>query len=356
MIDERRPTTVMAGGGEYDRNARVQSNAGALALPLLRRAADEAALPADGSPIVVVDYGSATGRNSLGPIGLAIERLRARDPRPIWVMHEDQPENDFRALFELVYGSPESYLRRHEAVFVSAVGRSFYDLVVPPGTVSVGWCSSAAHWLSSAPPRPADHLWAPTTRYPGAAAARELARRDWSRFLERRAEELVVGGRMAIMVGTSDDGCAGGDHVLDGLNRVLRQLVDAGTLFVHEYERMVMPVFFLSRQDIEEPFSQPALAGRLQLVEHGREIAADPLWDAFISHRDVSAFAAAFAGFVRAFSTPCLLSALDAKRSPEDRRELMDTIYRELEAEVRAAPEPARCLWRVAVLLVGRAA
>jgi hypothetical protein len=38
--------TTMTGGGDYDRNARVQATAASFALPLLERAAQAAALPA----------------------------------------------------------------------------------------------------------------------------------------------------------------------------------------------------------------------------------------------------------------------------------------------------------------------
>ena len=64
-------TTTMT-GGDYDRNARVQATASSFALPLFERAAREAALPPAPAPVMVVDYGSATGKNSVPVLTAAL--------------------------------------------------------------------------------------------------------------------------------------------------------------------------------------------------------------------------------------------------------------------------------------------
>ncbi|MGD0838106.1 MAG: hypothetical protein ABSB49_15815 [Polyangia bacterium] len=71
-------TTTMTGGGDYDRNARVQATAASFALPLLERAAGEAALPPAPTAVTVVDYGSATGKNSVTALAAALRSLRQR--------------------------------------------------------------------------------------------------------------------------------------------------------------------------------------------------------------------------------------------------------------------------------------
>ena len=79
--------------------------------------------------IVIADYGSSEGRNSLAPMTIAIGRLRDRvgPNRAIAVVHTDLPGNDFNALFETLANDPDSYLRDDPAVFASAVGRSYYQ-------------------------------------------------------------------------------------------------------------------------------------------------------------------------------------------------------------------------------------
>jgi hypothetical protein len=49
-----------------------------LALPLLEKAARELALDPGDAPIVIADYGSSQGRNSLAPIRAALAALRGR--------------------------------------------------------------------------------------------------------------------------------------------------------------------------------------------------------------------------------------------------------------------------------------
>jgi SAM dependent carboxyl methyltransferase len=76
-------------------------------------------VPQGTEPAAVADFGAAQGRNSLGPMRLAVEKLRRRTTvsTPIVIIHTDLPQNDFGSLFTLVETSPESYLRGVENVF-----------------------------------------------------------------------------------------------------------------------------------------------------------------------------------------------------------------------------------------------
>jgi hypothetical protein len=346
--------TTMTGGGDYDRNARVQATAASFALPLLERAAREAGLPPEPQPVMVVDYGSATGKNSSAVMALALSVLRSRTNQPIWVAHNDQPANDFNVLFATL-SAPTGYLAAQENMFACAVGRSFYEPVVPPALVSLGWSSTAAHWLSRVPAPLADRAWAPTARTPGAGPFLDQARRDWRRFLDLRAAELRPGGRMVVVVATvDDDGICGGEHALDGLDEALRAEVAAGAMSRREAESVVVPNFFLSRAELEAPFREPTLARHLRLLEHVRVTSTDPLWTAFEQTGDSMALGAAFAGWVRACSQSSLLGAFAPERDVGERARLIERIYAAVEAIVRETPEIARCAWRMAALHFGR--
>ena len=67
-------------------------------LPLLKQAAQSVLLDDSDLPIVIADYGSSQGKNSLRPMKAAISALRQRVPldRAISVVHTDLPGNDFR--------------------------------------------------------------------------------------------------------------------------------------------------------------------------------------------------------------------------------------------------------------------
>jgi hypothetical protein len=142
------------------------------AVPLLEQAAAAVPLPNAPEPIVIADYGSSDGRNSLAPLAMAIRRLRERigSERAVSVVHTDLPANDFTALFQTLASAPTSYLRDDPAAFASAIGRSFYQQILPSQSVTLGWSAWAVQWLSGPPRR------SPTTCRLPAAAIRLPAR------------------------------------------------------------------------------------------------------------------------------------------------------------------------------------
>src|SRR5215212_5262804 len=98
---------VMKGHGFYNEHSHPQQKADSLGLPLLERAIEEMSVPQGAAPAAVADFGSAQGRNSLGPMCLAVEKLRQRTTAStsIVVIHTDLPQNDFGSLFALVEDS-----------------------------------------------------------------------------------------------------------------------------------------------------------------------------------------------------------------------------------------------------------
>jgi salicylate 1-O-methyltransferase len=348
--------TTMIGGGGYDEGARHQRTAVAHALPLLVRAAETAPIPDDGSPFVLVDYGSATGFNTFAPAREVLSAVRRRGGTsvPVCVVHNDQAGNDFGALFQLVATSAESYVRDAK-VFPLAVGRSFYGAVVPAGFASLGWSANAVHWLSAAPHRVANGL---TFRRPDAGSDTAFARRaheDWTTFLRERAAELRPGGELVIVLVEADEaGSCGADHFLDVLTQVLVDAVGAGTLRREEVARMVVPLYFRTEREVCLPFTSKELDGRLALVEHEHAVLDDPLWAAFERTGDKAAFALAHVAWLRGYSENVLFSVLDADRGAERRIAIADCVYDEVRARVQARPSDSRCSWRLGLLRITR--
>ena len=134
---------VMEGKGAYNKFAKLPAGGAALALPLLEKAVRNVAVDAGDQPVVIADYGSSQGENSMAPILAAIRNLRqqAGPDRPICVFHIDQPSNDFNTLFEVLDSDPDRYVLDQPNVFPAAIGRSFYESVLPAGSVHLGWCS-----------------------------------------------------------------------------------------------------------------------------------------------------------------------------------------------------------------------
>jgi SAM dependent carboxyl methyltransferase len=144
---------VMEGGCSYNAHAKSQATGGMLGLPFLEQAVREMTIPEKNEAILIADYGSSQGKNSVTPMRVAIRALRARvgADRPISVTHIDQPANDFNILFDVLHRDPHRYTLDDRHVFPNAIGRSFYEQVFPPDSVHFGWSSHAAMWLSRVP-------------------------------------------------------------------------------------------------------------------------------------------------------------------------------------------------------------
>jgi hypothetical protein len=147
------PHGVMEGKGSYNKHAKLPAGGAALAMPLLERAVQSLELDPEEQHIVIADYGSSQGKNSIVPMQVAIQGLRLRfgANRAISVFHIDQPSNDFTTLIAVLDSDPDRYVLDESHVFPAVIGRSFYESVLPPGSVHLGWSSYAAVWLSRIP-------------------------------------------------------------------------------------------------------------------------------------------------------------------------------------------------------------
>jgi hypothetical protein len=106
----RAHVSAMEGKGAYNKHAAIPAAGGSLAVPLLEAAAQQISLDSSDRPIVIADYGSSQGKNSLAPMRAAIAALRTRvgRQRPILVCHTDLPANDFSEMFALLESDPEN--------------------------------------------------------------------------------------------------------------------------------------------------------------------------------------------------------------------------------------------------------
>lgn len=140
MSDLIANASVMEGKGAYNRIVKLPAGGAALAMPLLTQAAHRVAVGTGDRPFAVADYGSSQGKNSLLPMQGAIHAVRSRigETRPIFIFHIDQPKNDFNTLFEVLATDPDRYSLEDANTFPCAVGRSFYESVLPQETVHLG--------------------------------------------------------------------------------------------------------------------------------------------------------------------------------------------------------------------------
>jgi hypothetical protein len=331
----------MEGGGAYNRHALQQAAGGASALPLLQEAARRVILDSADRPIVIADFGSSQGRNSLRPMSAAIAALRERTgvDQALSIVHTDLPGNDFSTLFEVLQTDPDSYLRGQRNVFPSAIGRSFYQRLFPENHVTLAWSAYAVLWPSRVPAFIPGHFY--STRSSGTVleAFNKQGEEDWRTFLSHRAKELRHGGRLVILVPARDDaGLHRTEPLQDHANAVLGDMVSEGFLRPAERERMVLTAHPKSLQDLLAPF---AGSGKFEglAVEHCQVAPGpDPVWEAYQSHGNAERFAAQHAAFFRITFGPTLATALE----PQDRDERTAAFYARLDEGItrRVAREP----------------
>lgn len=301
---------VMSGHGFYNRHSVLQAAAAELGLAALRSAAAVVPIPPPPQPLIVADYGCSQGQNSLVPMGAAVAALRARTDLAVTVIHTDLPGNDFSAVFEVVAHDPSSYLTDGNA-YALAAGRSFYDEVVPPGSVALGWSSITTHWLSTTPMPVPGHLTAQASDDPAIRAAfADQAARDWDGFLTARAAEVAVGGRVVMVEPCAHpDGSLGSESVMALMDQVLGELVADGRVTPEGAAAATNPMWM--RTPDEYGKSVDAHPG-LELVElQVIEAAPSPIQDQFNADGDAAAYADAMVASMRAWSESMLAEGID---------------------------------------------
>jgi hypothetical protein len=341
---------VMEGGGSYNLHAKIPAGGGSLALPYLEKAAQSCALPPGSNAIVIADYGSSQGKNSLSPMHAAIRCLRRRvgNERSVMVVHVDQHANDFNTLFDVLHSDPERYALDDPNVFPCAIGRSFYESVFPQGQVDLGWCSYAAVWLRRIPALIPGHFMSLGCTGDVRAAFDLQAAEDWRLFLSLRARELRAGGRLVIVLpGLSDTGDSGLEPVFNSANTVLAELVEEGVIGDDERKRMVLGSYPRRRAQLLEPFRADGQFRPLS-VEHCELLELpDAAWADYQVNGDLQALVARHAGFFRAIFVPSLSSSIsDAGK----RNTFADCLEQKLKKRLSKRPTPLNSFVQVVVL------
>ena len=334
---------AMEGQGFYNRSSRIQAAGLAPAVPLIERAARMVPLPPEPQPIGIADYGSSQGRNSLLPLAAAIRVLRERvgTERAISVVHTDLPDNDFTVLFQTLNNDPNSYLRGDTAVFASAVGRSFYEQILPSNSVTLAWSSWAAHWLSRCPGTIPDQVQAIFSHdAPTRALFARQAADDWERFLTMRQRELSPNGRLVVLAMAADYGGELGQRSLvDAIYGALGDLKASGFLCAEEMGQMVIPSMARTRAEFLAPFGTESRfdAFRVEEIEIFR--GEDYFWPEFERTGDAQAYGAQWAAFSRASAFPSLAKYLNTGTDDLRVTHFFERLEKAMAARVAAKPE-----------------
>lgn len=315
-----RATEGMRGKGYYDAYSKPQNAGIGQQEPRLRNAVRHLDL-AGREALRIQDYGCGPGRTSISAFRCVLDELGRRGTDlPLIAVHNDQIGNDWNGLFANVAG-PEGYLHDHPSLRVEASVGSFFDRVASPGSVGLGLSFAAAHWLHGPVDIPSPgSLFFCDLPEPARGEVAAMAARDWTDFLERRAEEMAVGGWFVVDAlssipdaGDPSGRCAAGRGLYRAFWTVAATLADEGHIDRSLLDTFVFPVYFRLTEEVRAPFERdPTLRSAFEIIEIANERLPMSTEDALRETGDTAAYAASYAGFARAFSESTLTDGLFA--------------------------------------------
>jgi hypothetical protein len=260
-------------------------------------------------------------------------------------------------LLGVLSSDPDRYAQNDPNVFPCAIGRSFYEQVLPTGSVHLAWSSYAAVWLRRVPCLIPGHFFAVFATGEVRARFERQAAEDWETFLSLRAIEMRPGARLVIALPSlPDDGAPGFGKVMDHANTVLREMVDEGAISAEERAQMVLGSYPRRKDELLAPFARE---GRFQslMVEHCQILPIpESVWGDYQLDRDNEALATRQALFFRAIFTPSLASSL--ARAQAGDAEALGNFADRLQHGLarRLATEPTQTNMFVQILVLAKAA
>jgi len=328
--------SAMEGAGFYNRYSAMQAAGISRILSLWATACESVQIGEE--PLVIVDYASSQGRNSMAPVRMAIEKIRDRcgAEKLVEVIHTDLPSNDFSSLFTALQQESDSYLHETLGVFPLSIGRSYFEPLLPPGRVHLGWNTWSMQWMSRKPADAPDHILAGmSASAPVIAAVKEQQAADWRHFLTLRAAEMRQGGWLLVGYTARTAVETGWEWLLGELWASVQDMGRDGLFSEDERTRMTIPIGLRTLDDIRAPFAESGEFSGLRIERCELLRVADPHWDAFQQTGDASQLALRQANGIRAWSGPTILGLIDPLR---DREALANDLFNRFAERIRSAP------------------
>lgn len=232
---------------DYNANCQPQKSAVDLTTPYIHEAIDLLDVALSSNPIIIADFGSAHGANSIVAMKLMIQLLKEtkkiQDDKSILVVHNDLPTNDWKTLFNL--------LEKDKSYHAVASGRSFYEQCFPPETLACGFSSTSLHWLTKKPCNITNYCAINSTNNTTEREAfQQQAKLDLASFFEHRSRELAPNGVLVLNIPCMNaDGSVGFDI---GLKTLYESAKDVG-LTEQELLDYSIPIYYRSFQECIDP-------------------------------------------------------------------------------------------------------
>ncbi|KAL7260222.1 hypothetical protein ACSBR1_005985 [Camellia fascicularis] len=207
------------GANSYSKNSRYQGEAINLVKEMIIEAIankfDITSLSFSSNTIRIADLGCSVGPNTFNAMKSIVEAIEWKyhsknlttEMLEFQLFFNDHASNDFNTLFTTL--SPD------RQYFAAGVPGSFYDRLFPKSSIHLMYSSFALHWLSKVPEELLDNgslAWN-KGKIHCTSASKEIAdvyvaqfAKDMDTFFNARADEIIVGGMMILIIPGLADG------------------------------------------------------------------------------------------------------------------------------------------------------
>jgi hypothetical protein len=190
------------------------------------------------TPLIIADFGSSSGRNSIRIMKLIIEYLEKTNKLrglPL-IIHNDLPTNDWTRFFQLL-ANDNSYQGL-------ANGRSFYEQCLPNNSLSIGYSSASLHYLSKKPCNIQNHCYIHFANESERERFKHQSKCDFNLFIEHRSRELISGGILILNIPSiNEHGEMGFNYYFDLIYKCLQIL---SLLTAKELSDFTLPFYLRS--------------------------------------------------------------------------------------------------------------
>ncbi|XP_042016379.1 loganic acid O-methyltransferase-like [Salvia splendens] len=212
-----------------------------------RRSSDREPLDAEprSTKVAIADLGCSVGPNTFFTVQNLIEAVQKKWPSEtlleFQVFFNDHLGNDFNTLF-----SSLPLERRYHA---AAVPGSFHGRLFPRSSITVAHSSYALQWLSKKPQGVHNEG---RIHYSGAGtdvvkAYSDQYEKDLSCFMSARAEEIVKGGVLVVVMPGTPDGISHSDHpagvLFNYFGYSLMELANEGVVDKDKIDKFNLPIY-----------------------------------------------------------------------------------------------------------------
>ncbi|KAG8367056.1 hypothetical protein BUALT_Bualt16G0032700 [Buddleja alternifolia] len=261
------PSPMNAGDGvhSYAKNSQAQrilsSSVEDTINEIILQSLDVKGIITSSSTFSIVDLGCSSGPNTFFSMQNIIEAVESKylsqelNPKTLrfQVFFNDQTNNDFNTLF----GS----LPPNRQYFVAGVPGSFHGRLFPSSSIHVAYSSYALHWLSKVPEElliKNSPAWnGGRIHYTGASndvvnAYAAQFENDMDIFLRARAEEIVPGGMVVILMPGAMDEVPMNDvgMVFTFFGSILMEMVHEGLLNQDQVDTFNVPQVYPSVKEM----------------------------------------------------------------------------------------------------------